>query len=145
MEKHAFALFAIVALVYANALPAPFQFDDFNVIVDYPAVHSLRAWFDAQPGIRPLLKLSYALNWSLDARALGFHVFNLICHLRQCWTGVGSGPALICVAAHAGADSAVRRLLFALHPAQTEVVTYISGRSVGVDECVLSRRAVGGE
>ena len=51
-----------VLLAYLNALGAAFQFDDYNVIVNNPSVHSLPAWLDSMPGIRPLLKFSYALN-----------------------------------------------------------------------------------
>ena len=69
--------FVAVLLAYFNALTRVFQFDDYNVIVNNPAVHSLAAWRDSMPGIRPLLKFSYAL-----------------------------------------------------HPVQTEAVTYVSGRSV---------------
>ncbi|HEX7954206.1 MAG TPA: hypothetical protein VF523_14145, partial [Burkholderiales bacterium] len=70
------ALIALaVALAYFNAPGAAFQFDDYNVIVNNPAVHSLAAWFDSMPGIRPLLKFSYALNWTLDAAPAGFHLF----------------------------------------------------------------------
>src|SRR5574339_147144 len=57
-------LLAAILVAYANAVGGSFQFDDFNVIVRQPAVHSLAAWWDSMPGIRPLLKLSYTLSWS---------------------------------------------------------------------------------
>lgn len=125
-------LVAAVLLAYFNALGAAFQFDDFNVIVDNPAVHSLAAWFDSMPGIRPLLKLSYALNWTIDPAAAGFHLFNVLVHavnavlvyrlLRTLSARQDEGHW----AALAGA------LLFALHPVQTEAVTYVCGRSVSL-------------
>jgi len=37
-------LVVAVLLAYFNALGAAFQFDDYNVIVNNPAVHSLPAW-----------------------------------------------------------------------------------------------------
>lgn len=124
-------LLASISAVYASALTAAFQFDDFNVIVDYSTVHSLHAWFDALPSIRPLLKLSYALNWMLAAHPFGFHVVNLLCHLLS--------AALVFLLGlhpqawpHAPAVALGAALLFALHPAQTEAVTYISGRSVSL-------------
>ncbi len=43
---------AIVAL-WLPSLPASFQFDDWNVIVHEPRVHSLAAWWASMPGIRP--------------------------------------------------------------------------------------------
>jgi tetratricopeptide (TPR) repeat protein len=125
-----------VAAAFANAVPAGFQFDDFNVIVDNPSVHSAGAWVDSMPGIRGLLKLSYTLNWVSGLGAPGFHAVNVLLHalnailvfaLIRSWKSA-SGP---------GADSDVQvaaavGLLFALHPAQTEAVTYVSGRSVSM-------------
>ena len=125
-------LAAAVILAYANALTGPFQFDDYNVIVHNPAVHSLPAWLDSMPGIRPLLKLTYTLNWVADPRPIGFHAVNVLVHavnailvyrllrlLREEHPAPDWAPL-------AGA------LLFALHPVQTEAVTYVSGRSVSL-------------
>ena len=53
-------LFVAVCVAYFNAFLGDYQFDDYNVIVRETSVASLAAWFDAQPGIRPLLKLSKA-------------------------------------------------------------------------------------
>lgn len=127
-------LLALTGLAYLNALPAAFQFDDYNVIVDNPSVHSLAAWWQAGPGIRPLLKLSYALNWISGLGAPGFHALNLLLHLANVallWRLSRFFP-------HPSAwrDDQVRRarllaiLMFALHPVQTEAVTYVSGRSM---------------
>jgi tetratricopeptide (TPR) repeat protein len=86
------------------------------------------------PGIRPLLKLSYALSWSAGGGTIAFHAVNVALHaanvllawaiLRELWSRMGL--AQTGMAAFAGA------LLFALHPAHTEAVTYISGRSVSM-------------
>ncbi len=79
--------------------------------------------------MRPLLKLSYALNRSFGG-LFGFHLVNLLLH--------GANVLLVLMllqhllptgqrgAAFAGA------LLFALHPVNTEVVTMLSGRSVSL-------------
>ncbi|HAO92613.1 MAG: hypothetical protein A2X93_02395 [Deltaproteobacteria bacterium GWC2_56_8] len=125
------AVIAAVFAVYLNALLyGSFQFDDFNVIVNNPSVHSLDAWLGGlSSGIRPLLKFTYAANWALSDGPFGFHLFNIIVHaassvfvlkLSELFmerSGVGKGAALFTA------------LLFALHPIQTEAVTYISGRS----------------
>jgi hypothetical protein len=81
------------------------------------------------PGIRPLLKLTFAANRASGAGLAGFHAVNLAVHLssaflawallRRLAARLGSPPA----AALLGA------LLFAVHPVQTEAVTYVSGRS----------------
>jgi tetratricopeptide (TPR) repeat protein len=128
-------LLAAVLAAYANAFGGSFQFDDFNVIVRQPAVHSLAAWWDSMPGIRPLLKLSYALSWTAGGgSAIAFHAVNVALHaanvllawavLGELWRRMGAGEAEM--AAFAGA------LLFVLHPAHTEAVTYVSGRSVSL-------------
>lgn len=120
-----------VFAAYLNALLyGSFQFDDFNVIVNNPSVHSLEAWEAGFfSGIRPLLKFTYAANWSLSDAPFGFHLFNIAVHAASSLLvlrlsesfmerhGVGKGSALFSA------------LLFALHPVQTEAVTYISGRS----------------
>ena len=127
----------LAALIWPASLAGPFQFDDWNVIVEQPAVHSLAAWWHSMPGIRPLLKLSYALNWIVSPTAQAFHLFNLLIHavnIALVWRLLGHWPNLNRQA------RAWALLVFALHPVQTEAVTYISGRSVSlmVMFCLLS-------
>ena len=76
------SLLAAAALAaYAGAFGGSFQFDDFNVIVHQAAVHSLGAWWDSMPGIRPLLKLSYALSWIAGGGGeTAFHLVNVALH-----------------------------------------------------------------
>jgi len=134
-------LVAAVASAYANALGAGFQFDDWNVIVDEPRVKSLTAWWASMPAIRPLLKLSYACNNSLGFGPAGFHLVNIAIH------AINSVLAFLLLTRLAlregvgreGADGRAAQalaffgaLLFALHPVQTEAVTYISGRSTSL-------------
>ena len=130
-------MLAATALAYANALTAGFQFDDFNIIVDNPAVHGLAAWWDGMPGIRPLLKLSYTLNGLADPGPFGFHAVNVLLHLINvalAWhlsahlpgrPGWAAGPERM-------RARVLATLLFALHPIQTESVTYVSGRSMSL-------------
>jgi hypothetical protein len=128
-------LFAAALAAYGNAFFGAFQFDDFNVIVHHGAVHSLGAWWDSMPGIRPLLKLSYALSWSAGGGGTyAFHAVNVMLHavnvllvwhvLRALFERMGVGGD--------GFAAFVGALLFALHPAHTEAVTYISGRSTSM-------------
>jgi hypothetical protein len=65
---------------YANAPWASFQFDDWNVILRDPAALSLSGWWSRMPGIRPLLKLSYAACAALGFGSFGFHVVNVVIH-----------------------------------------------------------------
>jgi len=119
---------AAFVLAWANAARGPFQWDDYAVIVGNPRVHALGAWAQAVPGgIRPALALSYALQWTAGAGPHGFHVFNVAVHAiavvlvwRLCRRLAGPVPA------------AVAALVFAVHPVQTEAVTYVSGRSASL-------------
>jgi tetratricopeptide (TPR) repeat protein len=108
---------------YLPSLAGVFHFDDYNVIVNYPTVHSWGALFErAGAGVRPVLKASYALNWTLG---FGFHGLNIALHAMNAVLLFFIGKELF-----KNQDAAfVAALLFALHPAQTEAVTYISGRS----------------
>ncbi len=128
-------LVGAVLLAYANSFRGAYQFDDWSVIVADPRVQSLAAWWRAMPGIRPLLKLSYAANHALGGIA-GFHLVNLGVHLVNTLLvhaifrrlapadgedrGRGDGAALVAAA------------VFGLHPVQTEAVTYLSGRSTSL-------------
>jgi hypothetical protein len=116
-------------LAYANSFLAVPQFDDYAVIVEEARVASLAAWWDSMPGIRPLLKLSYALNNSAGGLA-GFHLANLLIHLG-CVLLAWRVLARLLAPGHARA-AALGALLFALHPVNTEAVTLLSGRSVSL-------------
>ncbi len=127
-------LLAATALAYLDALPAAFQFDDYNIIVDNPNVHSLAAWWGQVWSLRPLLKLGYALNWSSGFGAFGFHVVNLTLHLANVallWRLSAHFPLPTGWNREQGRLARLLLLvLFALHPIQTEAVTYVSGRSM---------------
>ena len=129
------ALAGAVVLAYVNSFAGVFQFDDFNVIVGNPAVHSWQAWLaDSPTGIRPLLKFTYMLNWTWGVGTFGFHLLNtliqavnaiLIYHLSRKFL-----ENLLLPLPKAAAFTCA--LIFALHPVQTEAVTYISGRSTSL-------------
>lgn len=134
---HVLLIVAAILLVYWNTLQASFQFDDFNVIVNEPRVHSWGAWLASMPGIRPLLKASYTLNWTAGSDVTGFHLFNVGIHVLN-------SLLVYCLAQLFYRDIAGQTetlshqaalfsaLVFALHPVHTEAVSYISGRSVSL-------------
>ncbi|MDP2323106.1 MAG: tetratricopeptide repeat protein [Gammaproteobacteria bacterium] len=132
----AFLVVLLVGLAYANGLQASFQFDDWEVIVRDLRVQSVAAWWASMPGMRPLLKLSYALNHESGAGVTGFHVLNVVVHagngllilflVRQFAAQLGEPPA------RAGWLALATALIFVLHPVQTEAVTYASGRSTSL-------------
>ena len=131
------AILALAVLAaFATSFAGGFQFDDWNVIVDEPRVQSLAAWWRSMPGIRPLLKLTFAANQASGLGLAGFHAVNLGVHLgaallalallRRLEAGFTHGDE---VPAPGAAAALLGALLFALHPVQTEAVTYLSGRS----------------
>jgi hypothetical protein len=121
--KAALAVAGLAFAVYLPSLAGVFQFDDYNVIVHYPTVHSWQALLErAGGGVRPLLKASYTLNWTLGG---GFHLLNMALHAMNAVLLFHIGAALF----RNRMAAFVAALLFAFHPAATEAVTYISGRS----------------
>lgn len=123
-------------LAYASSLTGPFQFDDHGVIRRYTPVHSLDGALDALfSGLRPLLKLSYALSYAMGGGSpLAFHVFNVLVHavnvalFLRVYGAASDGRRRWPF--HDGSPGAfVAAIAFALHPIHTEAVTYISGRS----------------
>ena len=130
MSRGAAAVAAAALIAYLPSLGGAFQFDDYNVIVDFPRVHSWQAlWGGLAEGLRPVLQASYALNWTLDQRPLGFLAVNIALHALNAALLFLIGRRLF---AKDEPAVLVAALLFALHPAQTEAVTYISGRSVSL-------------
>ena len=133
----------LVLVVWFPSLGASFQFDDWAVIVGDPRVQSLQAWWHSMPGMRPLLKLSFALNHALGAGPGGFRALNIGLHALNAslvFVLLQRLARRLRVADEAGALclAALATLLFALHPVQTESVTYVSGRStVLMASCVL--------
>jgi hypothetical protein len=118
-------LIAAVAVAFANAVGNGFVYDDQLVIVDDPAVRlPLSAGFEGLY-YRPLRTLSYRLDYALagmDPRA--FHLSNVLYHgatvllVHALLAALGASP----LAAVAGA------LVFAVHPVQTDAVSYAAGR-----------------
>lgn len=123
-------------ICYLNAFPGDFQFDDYNVIVNNPGAHSWEAWLAGLGhGIRPLLKLSYTLDWTLGLGAAGFHLTNLLIHLGNAYLVYRLCGEYV---RHQEQYERLKNvplftaLLFIAHPAHTEAITYICGRSISL-------------
>jgi Flp pilus assembly protein TadD len=122
----------VTGAVYANSLQNEFLFDDLETIVRFQRpegggrftaglVNLLRG----KPAYRPIRSASYAFDHAISGvRPWGYHLVNVACH----------GLAAILVFLIARELFGRRRpalltaLLFAVHPIQTETVTYLSGR-----------------
>ena len=128
-------LLLVIIVAYGNALGADFQFDDYNVIVDNQRVHTLAAWWQSQPGLRPLLRLTDTLNWLICPQASCFVAFNLLLH-AGCTLGVFLLVEKLATQRKLpGHTALLTAILFALHPVHSEAVTYISGRSMSLMTC----------
>lgn len=142
-QSHAWIPLAVVLLalaVFANSLRNNFVWDDNELIVDNPAVHTLsdvcqfftsHFWSQSsQPSARgyyrPLVLLSYALDYRIwGPNPAGFHLTNML------WHALAS--ALVCMLAwrltSSRAASVAAGALFAVLPVHVESVTFISGRT----------------
>ncbi|MBI4384660.1 MAG: tetratricopeptide repeat protein [Nitrospinae bacterium] len=134
-------------LMYFNALKGAFQFDD-QVLLEQGFVADLDR-FRKEVSLtaimnRPILLFTFALNNSLSSRqVLGFHLVNLLLHLAasalvfhivwrlQALPGLNP-PAGAGRPANSAALPLTVALLFALHPLNTDAVSYISSRSEGL-------------
>jgi len=124
---------AAAVLAYLNSFQGAFQLDDYKVVLSDPAVRSWAGWWsDLGRGIRPLLKLSYALNWATGLGLIGFHLANLLIHLGNSILVLLLARKLTGSSSQMGCVALFTALLFALHPIQTEAVTYVAGRSASL-------------
>jgi len=132
---------AATLAAYHNSFSVPFVFDDVLAIVENPTLRQLwPPWGSFSPpsgqGLtvegRPLLNVSFALNYALGGVSpQGYHVVNLVIHLfaalvlfgvvRRSLAALNYRPATAVAFASA--------LLWAVHPLQTESVTYVVQRT----------------
>src|SRR5476651_1933513 len=125
-----------VLAAYHNSFSVPFVFDAAPIVANNPTIRHLgTAFFPPHDGStvdgRPLVNLSLALNYAISGPAVwSYHAFNLGIHLLAACLlygivrrSVPGGPDRAAVASFAVA------LLWAVHPLQTESVTYIAQRA----------------
>ncbi len=135
------ALTIIVAtiLVYANTFQVPFFFDDEINIVKNPSIRGVPSVFSAfvpsaETGIagRPLINFTLALNYAISGLApWSYHLFNLLIHVVAALALFGVlRRTLACSVFRESFRSLatpvgfVSALIWAIHPLQTQAVTY---------------------
>ena len=132
-----FLIAAAVILCYINTLQNPFIWDDEEIIVNN---YLIRNWKNAPEMFktsvfgenlgkigfyRPLQLFSYSIDYSFwKLNPIGYHISNIIFHLLN----VLLVFFLLIKLGIKRNFSFFASLLFAIHPINTEVVTYISGR-----------------
>jgi tetratricopeptide (TPR) repeat protein len=134
-------LVALVCVVYGNSLRGPFIFDDIDAIQNNPTVRVLipskPSRVQSTVGGRPILRLSFYVDWLIGGDHVEiFHATNLLIHLGAAlliwgitrrnlssdfWKGrfAGSETWLAAIVA----------MIWAVHPLDTESVTYIVQRA----------------
>jgi tetratricopeptide (TPR) repeat protein len=139
------ALVGAVVAVYANSLRAPFFQDDFQIIVHNERLHrlwppTLKFWSDPNSGTwgRPVAALVYALNYAVcgGEDPTGYHVVNLALHAgcALLLMGVVRRTLRLPRFAERWSERAASwvaftiALLWAVHPLNTDAVTYLAAR-----------------
>jgi len=136
----AFCVIAAMTLIaYSNTFTASFHFDDNPSIVENAVIKrvTMDNIISLLSGVRPVVYLSLMFNYALGGlNVVGYHIFNIALHivnsmfvyLLMLWT-------LNLPAVEANYRGRAKRmalfgaLLFAVHPVQTEAVTYIITRT----------------
>ena len=125
-----------VCAVYANSLQNDFVIDDTQLIVKDPRIRSLRnipqffippleAQFADTKGFRVIRSITYALDYqAYGLNPRGYHATNVLLHALAASVAFLIAGRLLATLLPA----LFVALLFAVHPVQTEAVSYIAGR-----------------
>ena len=120
------ALVAVVFICYANSLGNGFVFDDQFLVPVYGRIRNLSQLVKTLlDSYRPMRNVSYGIDflvWGL--KPFGFHLTNVLIHAANTvlvFYLIRRFSARLSTAVIAG-------LIFAVHPIQTDSVSYVSGR-----------------
>lgn len=140
----AFSLILIVAgfIIYSNTLNVPFYFDDYDSIIDNPAIKNLNSFFHYN-GIYDLMHtrffsyLTFALNFHFSGlNVTGYHITNILIHLCSSLFVLLLVKEILNSSAikdeFTGKEkffiAALSASIFLFHPVQTQAVTYLVQR-----------------
>jgi tetratricopeptide (TPR) repeat protein len=128
---------------YHNSFQGPFILDDVSSILENPHIRhlwpigeALSPSANSMVGGHPVVNLSLAVNYALGGLAVwGYHALNLTIHILAALTLFGIVRRTLLrpvLEAHFGASAlplaVAVAILWAVHPLQTEAVTYLSER-----------------
>lgn len=137
-------LVTTVFLVYGNVYDAPFVYDDQNAIEEnpnisriWPAWHRVSPYPGATTAGRPLLHFSFAVNHAISGLGVwSYHLLNVLIHACAALACFGILHRFLRLCAsredlrgHARTIAFGAALIWAVHPLQTESVTYIAQRA----------------
>ena len=142
VHRVALGLALLTALAYLDSFAGLYLFDDGGAIIDNPTIrHFSTALAPIPNGTpvsgRPLVNLTFALNYAISALAVwSYHSLNLAIHLLAALALFGLvrrtlllpdiDPRFRAAALEIAATVAA---LWAVHPLQTEAVSYLSQRA----------------
>lgn len=144
-SSHGFEIILLIILItlsYSPSFSVPFLFDDTNHIHHNPRIQNILPFWRPLLGTnRPVIDFSLAMNFALGKfQVFGYHMFNLVVHVFSAITlfqifritfsrHLQELKDKMLVPSFAFVATAI----WALHPVQTESVTYIIQRS----ECLM--------
>jgi hypothetical protein len=130
---------AMVLIAYSNTFKSSFHFDDNPSIVENPSIKHVTSdnVIGLITGIRPVVFLSLMLNYQLGGlNVAGYHIFNIAVHIANSmfvylliFRTLNLPRLEAKYRGKAGRMALFGALLFAVHPVQTESVTYIITRT----------------
>ena len=137
-------IFITVALCYSNIWQVPILFDDYATLVENMSIRSLTAFETllsppTNPGLgwRPFANITFALSYAISGlNPWAHHLFSIIIHICSAsvlFVVVKKTLQTKSLEVKFGQDSILISgfiaLLWALHPIQTQTITYISQRT----------------
>lgn len=138
-------LTVLIVFVFTKGIDGPFIFDDYPAIVNNPTISGQSVWRvlagqrDQIYAARPLTNLSFAIDKALHGlNPNSFRWTNIIIHVITAWALLGLLSRLLALCwcrpevnpQYTQWLAMVLTLMWALHPAQTECVLYITQRSL---------------
>ena len=128
-----FIALAVVA-VYSNTLGASFHLDDFKQITGNQSLRDLDNFFSILTAPkRGVANATFALNYALGGESVrGYHLVNIAIHILNSifvyFLLFYTLTSIQNIRERAGRIALFSALLFAVHPVQTQAVTYITQR-----------------
>jgi tetratricopeptide (TPR) repeat protein len=135
--RHELLLLLALLVVYANSFAGVFLYDDFVDVLGDPRVrHGFLSLPEFLGDTRSLVRYSFAINWALGGEnPLGYHAVNLAIHAAATLLLFGLAKTTLLLKSMQGRYDGKAEplafaiaLLWAVHPLQTESVTYIVQR-----------------
>ncbi len=128
-----FVIFVGVFIAYSNTFSSSFHFDDVPHIVSNYQIRDLDNTYALLKGNRGVTMVTFAVNYAIgELDTTSYHVFNTLIHIA---TAILAYFVLFFTLRMVSKDggwskkiAAFAALLFALHPVQTQSVTYIVQR-----------------